>query len=188
VLASNASANTSYGNLRSADNLRGKHDATNASTGNGRRWPWAPIRTFRSRRRERVTRRPHAYSPQTWTRPCRDELCDSARGVRRDSRSTKRGTPAAAQPVREFESRPLGRININATARFVPYPAVCERQHQGNLLLPKPSKNARRSTVSDATNRGCAGRQECLCDTPSMQSAPSSAPMLQRHIELSPIT
>ena len=117
VLASDTSASTSYGNLRSADNFRGKHDATIASTGNGRRWPWAPIRTFRSRRRERVTRQPHAYSPQTWTRPCRDELCDSARRVRRDSRCTKRGTPATGQPVREFESRPLRR-NRNATARF----------------------------------------------------------------------
>ena len=39
VLALNASANASYGNLRSADNFRGKHDATIASTGNGRRWP-----------------------------------------------------------------------------------------------------------------------------------------------------
>ena len=95
-----------------------KHDATIASTGNGRRRPWAPIRTFRLRRRERVTRQPHAYSPQTWTRPCRDELCDSARRVRRDSRCTKRGAPATGQPVREFESRPLRRINRNATPRL----------------------------------------------------------------------
>ena len=128
VLPSDTSASPSYGNLRSADNFRGKHDATIASTGNGRRCPWAPIRTIRSRRRERVTKQPHAYSPQTWTCPCRDELCDSARRVRRDSRCTKRGTPATGQPVRECESRPLRRINRNAAARFVPVADCRERQ------------------------------------------------------------
>lgn len=99
--------------MRSADNVRGKHDATIASTGNGSRWPWAPIRTFRSRRRERVTRQPHAYSPQTWTRPRIDKRCDSADAFAETVGAKKRGTPATGQPVREFESRPLPRIECD---------------------------------------------------------------------------
>jgi len=55
----------------------GLHDAAIAATGSGRRRAWVRIWTFRSRRRDR-TRQAHAYSPQTWTGPCRAERCDSA--------------------------------------------------------------------------------------------------------------
>jgi len=90
---------------------------------------WAPIRTFRSTG-ESASHAAHGYSPQTWTRPAETILRQHPTRSR-DSRCTKRGTPATGQPVREFESRPLRRINRIRLPGFDPS-SGCDRPLSGS--------------------------------------------------------